>query len=203
MPKLFLTSALNDDKICAAGDAVGVHCQSFLGMLTASLTKNNIEYKVGHGSLSQLAQQCSAYKPDIYYAFRTAESRGHDSRFSALTVYSTAPSAVAYRAAERIRRRREVVYPRSVFIHQNAHEPEILQIAAPVILDQIVFHDHPEEALWFHKNMQVLAESVTAGFCDYFKIPFCGGLTEKMIDYTNKYQALLAEISALLEKYKA
>lgn len=202
MPKLFLTSALKDDRICAAGDAVGVHCQSFLGMLTASLSKNNMEYFIGHGTLEERVEQCQGFMPDVYYAFCTAESARHDSRFSALTVYSTAPSSPSYRAAERIRRRRELVYPRSVFIHQNKQDPEILRINAPVILDRIIFHDHPQEAIWFHKNMQLLAESVTAGLCDYFKLPFCGCLTEKMMDYSNKYQALLAELETLLIKFK-
>ncbi len=202
MPKLFLTSALEDDRICAAGDAVGIHCQSFLGMLTASLTKNKIDFFVGYGSREQQISNCNAYGPDVYYSFTTSESAKHDSRFSSLIVYSTAQSAPAYRAAERIRRRRELIYPRSVFIHQSKTEPEILQVSAPVILDRIIFHDNAEQAVWFHKNMHLLAESVTAGFCDYFKLPFLGGLNEKIIDYTHKYQALLAEMQAILEKYR-
>ena len=206
MPKVYIPTLYTSRNKCAYGDSEYIHCEKFVDLLCCFLKANSIDYMVGKAkTIDDAASECNEYDPDICYSPHTAWSMRHDSRFSALYVFSAQPTSVAFRASDRIRRRREEIYPRSVFINQNREDPEILATKIPTIIDYIVFHDNEEEALFFHNNMVEMAAAVAFGFCDYFGLIFIDpkniprSISEA--ESAGKLSMLLYELKDLILRY--
>jgi len=206
MPKIYIPALYISRNVCAYGDSENIHCEKFIDLLCCFLKANSIDYMVGKAkTIDDAASECNEYDPDICYSPHTAWSMRHDSRFSALYVFSAQPTSVAFRVSDRIRRRREEIYPRSVFINQNREDPEILATKIPTIIDYIVFHDNEEEALFFHNNMVEMAAAVAFGFCDYYGLIFINpknisrSISES--ESTEKLSMMLYELKDLILRY--
>lgn len=170
MPKIFIVSGVARSGRCVVCDSEMSHIKSYISLVCKYFSRSAIEFYVDNNAKIQDAiEECNAVKPDLCYIPSTTDSVTHDRRFSAVYVESTDSSSIAYRMADKIRNCREEFYNGAVFINEFK-DNTFSGITAPVIADYLVFHDNPEQAKFFHDNMEMFAISFVRAVCEYFNV---------------------------------
>ena len=109
------------------------------------------------------------YYPSLCYPGHSSERSGRAGRYSILRVDSMHPAAPSFRCAERIKRYREPLSARPIYISRVQKR---VMPAPPAVWDQLTSRADDEAAAAFLRSRKELARQTVRGFCDYFGLPF-------------------------------
>ena len=145
-------------------DGIDAHIQA----MGPALLANGIQYIVGPGR-----PPAGLRRPALYYCPHFGTASGANARYSILRVPSLHPSAPCFRCAERIKRYREPVLSRPVYI-SRAHRAEWYGLSGddgglniPAVWDQLIGSGDGEPAVLFARRLAELARQTVRGICDF------------------------------------
>ena len=196
MPKIYLSPSMQGTNPCKMGDSEKDHANMVADLLEPYLKASGIEYKRNKTltSLSDIAADSNAYKPDLHFAIHTNGSngkvRGHHAYY-----YST--SASGKKMAQILCANIKEIYHAEGAQNQaigNTAYTELKKTKAIAVIEETVFHDNEQDAEWYHAHEAEVARYIAKSICDYFGIPLV-----IPIDYKQLYEAQL-EINAELSK---
>jgi len=197
MPKVYLSPAYHRQNNCAIdGCYETAHNNDYLDALEPFLKACGIEYKRGPrripmsdnedgtAMMKQAVEESDAFGADIHYVSHTNASTNS---VGGGTVKGCRPIIFSGSLGGRklgqimVKHRREV-YPYDVRLNERSDLYELNKPVAVSFYEEHVFHDNPEDALWFHQHLSDVARSACKGFCEYFGIPFVEPGEEKTSD---------------------
>ena len=185
MPKIYLSPAAHGrDNPCGYDSACGenIHCNLYMDELEPYLlacgfaVRRNPKDRTGD-RLKEAFAESNAWGADLHYVAHTNAGGGD---YSKIMVYNR---DTAYGYAEKLIARRRELFDREgeSWVAKITIEPqwaELKQTVAPVLYDEMVFHDNAEQIAWFHEHLREMAEFTARAICDMFGVKFVNPYAE-------------------------
>jgi N-acetylmuramoyl-L-alanine amidase len=170
--KLYLSPSTQEANICSAGDREEDHCNKIADELVKYLDAAGIEYKRNTKGMDHISSTAdsNAYKPDIHYALHSNAADG-TVRGQRVYVYSLGGKAEAF-AKVLVEYQTKAFGTAGEVAVPDTKYTEIYKTAAPAVIDEVAFHDNPEDAKWIHNNICAIARNKAQAICKYFNVPF-------------------------------
>ncbi|MCL2434487.1 MAG: N-acetylmuramoyl-L-alanine amidase, partial [Clostridia bacterium] len=188
MNLLVLSRATETARPCAYGDMEITHCNALLDQIEPHLKRCGAAYVRTPAGLSPAA--CADFS-NLHYMMHMAKYPGAqvfhyachtnhiNSENPASSWQSHASGWGAYiygakksespggrRMADILWSHQKELYPHFFMTLPTNIYVELRQTRAPAIIEQIIFHDNPIDALWLHKNMPEIAENKAQALCE-------------------------------------
>lgn len=181
MPKIYLSPAYHKWNPCSIeGCDETTHNNLYLDELEPYLKACGIDYKRGPrrtpksdednvAYLNQAVRESNSYGADIHYVSHTNAANGKAKGYRPI-IYPGYEDA--RRLANIMIAKRREIYTEPITLNERTDLYELRATKATAYYEEHIFHDNKEDALWFHKNMRLIAQQTAKGFCEYFNIPF-------------------------------
>ena len=196
MPKVYISPSMQGANPCKMGDSEKNHANEVADLVEPYLVASGIEYKRNRTltSLTDIAADSNAYKPDLHFAIHTNGSngtvRGHHA-------YYYTSSAEGRKIAQILCGNIKEIYHAEGAQNQaigNRLYTELKKTKAIAVIEETVFHDNELDAEWYHAHEAEVARYIAKSICDYFQIPLV-----IPIDYKQLYENQL-EINVELSR---
>jgi N-acetylmuramoyl-L-alanine amidase len=171
-PKIYLSPSTQEANVCAAGDREEDHCNAIADELAKYLDAAGIEYQRNTRAMTHITSKDASnkYKPDLHYALH---SNAYNGTVRGHRVYISGLNAKAKACAEILARRQAEIYGSAgKVIVPTERYTELFSTTAPAIIDEIAYHDNPEDAKWIHDNIKAIARNKAQAICEHFGVPF-------------------------------
>lgn len=186
MPKIYLSPSTQEANPCQMGDTEEQHCNRIMDQIVRYLEAAGIEYQRNTPEMTHITSKnaSNAYKPDLHYALHS-NATGTDKRIRRHIVYCLRGGKAEQFAKILVEKQAEI-YPEAGEVQPPyAKLTEIYYTDAPAVIDEIAFHDHPDDARWIHDNIAAIARNKAQAICQFFGVPFVeldGGSIEQPDD---------------------
>ena len=196
MPKVYLSPSTQRATPCKQGDSEKNHCNLLVDALIPYLDACGILYRRAGADevLASRVKASNAWHADLHYCIHTNAGGG---RRSVLYGWDKT-DADWLKLADAVKTHRAKIYPHEIRYAQKKTFYEIKQTAAKCMYDEVLFHDHAEDAAFLHQNLQPLARAIAQGLCDYFGIPFCEPSKQPAVEAPAE-SAQIASLTARLD----
>ena len=137
---------------------------NYIQAMRPYLAANHIDYIVGPARVP-----AGIPRPDLYYYPCLSTDKDRTGCYSIIRVASMHPSAGGFRCAERIKRYRETLSSRPIYISRT-RQTEAQGL--PAVWDQLTSRNDREAAASFARYEGELARQTVRGICDYCSLSF-------------------------------
>lgn len=151
------------------------HCLEYCRILCAYLRACGFEVKMGEYSykstqgMLDAIKESNAWGANLHMAVHTNGCASHEGTGSRPMYYSV---GYGKPIVDKILEWRAKIYPRKMKSGQNQQLAELRDTKATAVYEELVFHDNKEDAVWFHENMQRMAEYTARALCEYYGVAF-------------------------------
>jgi len=184
MNLLILSRATEAVRPCAYGDTEIAHCNKLLNLIEPHLKRCGAACVRTPAGLSPAA---CAHFSNLQYMMHSAKHPGaqvfhyachtQDQNSAAFQAVASGWGAYIFgsenrespggrRMAEILWEHQKQLYPHFFMVLPTDAYVELRKTRAPAVIEQIIFHDNPLDALWLHKHLPEIAENKARALCE-------------------------------------
>ena len=179
MPKIYLSPSTQEWNPYVTGtgseeywmNLLADELEPYLYANTIAFVRNTPEMTAA-SSIAQ-ANQLGGF--DFYLALHSnASGEGQAGKNRGIIVFYYPTSSEGRRAAELFAAQLKKVYPLPELVTTQSTTTlgEVRRPSCPANLIEIAYHDNYADARWIEGSLDVIAQAIARGLCDYFGLPF-------------------------------
>lgn len=174
--KIYLSVSNQTSNPCKWGDSEAKHCYAYAetlaGLLkTSGFTVRLCTYCQG---IKEMVAESNAWGADLHLVNHTNAANGS---VRGSNIFISGKWEETRKLAGTLKKHREQVYKAGVTIRTNNSWYEMANVNAYCVYEELVFHDHPDDAAWFHEHYGELAEATAKALCEHYGYAY-GGKSE-------------------------
>lgn len=168
MVDLYLSPSTQEHNSCKMGDMEENHMNSICDLVIPYLVASGITWRRNVPTMSHITsmQDSNAIGVKMHYAMH---SNASNTKARGDYVFYKPFNSAGKLAANLLMEAERVIYPLPdlcKIVLAITRYTEIYSIKAPIaIIDEMFFHDNPEDATWGHANMAILAKCKAQAIC--------------------------------------
>ena len=169
--KVYLSPSNQPRNKCVLGHSEKDHCEELVQRMLPLLRARGIEYRLRNPnkSMSTSVAEATAWGAQLYMPIHTNAASGK----ARGTRFGYAPGRKDSMEVGKIFKQNWLeIYPLhdKVFVcpydFYEARAPK-----CPSVYTETIFHDHIDDAKWFHANMDIIAQNFVESIADFLKVP--------------------------------